>query len=208
MEFFKTNITAKILLLVYIVLFTVCAINPFSRDVWWAENIPLMIIVLVLVVLYIKGIVFSPASYLFMSFLLFWHTVGGHYTFERVPFDWFNDFFGFERNMYDRIGHFSVGFYAFPVMEGVLRYGLVKNKLMAFIFGVFSIAFIAMGYELLEWQFAVSADSSAGSDFLGAQGDIWDAQKDMLMDTLGAVFASFVYLISHCERGVQNIYSK
>ncbi len=195
MEFFKNDLVAKILLIAYVVLFTVCAINPYARDVWWAENIPLLIIVATLIILYVRGIRFSATSYLFMSFLLFWHTIGGHYTFERVPFDWFNNFFGFERNMYDRIGHFSVGFYAFAVMEGVLLYGLVKNKLMAFIFAVFSIAFIAMGYELLEWQFAVLADPSAGADFLGAQGDVWDAQKDMLMDTLGAIVVSIGYLI-------------
>ncbi|MDO8492682.1 MAG: DUF2238 domain-containing protein [bacterium] len=195
MEFFKTNLTAKILFLAYLALFTICAINPYARDVWWAENIPLMIIVAILVFLYFRGIRFSPLSYLMMSFLIFWHTVGGHYTFERVPFDWFNDFFGFERNMYDRIGHFSVGFYAFAIMEGILKYSLVRNRLMAFLFAIFAISFVAMGYELLEWQFAVSADSSAGSDFLGAQGDIWDAQKDMLMDTLGAILAGILFLI-------------
>jgi putative membrane protein len=36
------------------------------------------------------------------------HTIGGHYTFEKVPFDWFNNLFGFERNMYDRVGHFII----------------------------------------------------------------------------------------------------
>ena len=54
-------------------------------------------------------------------------------------------------------------------------------------FGLFSITFVAMGYELVEWIYAVTSDPTAGAAFLGSQGDVWDAQKDMLMDTLGAV---------------------
>jgi putative membrane protein len=203
MTFFKTDLVAKLLFLAYLVLFTVCAINPYSRDVWWAENIPLMLIVGTLIILYIFKIRFSPLAYAGMSFLIFWHTIGGHYTFERVPFDWFNDFFGFERNMYDRIGHFSVGFYAFAIMEGALVYKLVRNRTMAFLFALFAIAFVAMGYELLEWYYAVSAGGSAGVDFLGAQGDIWDAQKDMLMDTLGAISAGVTYLLLRGRKDIQ-----
>ena len=74
------------------------------------ENVPIVLIVLSLVVLYVRGVRFSPLAYILMSILPYWHTIGGHYTFERVPFDWFSRAFGFKRNMYDRIGHFSVGF--------------------------------------------------------------------------------------------------
>lgn len=195
MEFFKSNLTAKILFLAYLILFTVCAINPYARDVWWAENIPIMMIVVALLILYVKGIRFSPLAYILMSVLIYVHTIGGHYTFERVPFDWFNNLFGFERNMYDRLGHFAVGFYAFAILEGTIKYNLVRNKLMAFLFAVFSIFTIAAVYEIVEWQFAISADESAGADFLGSQGDIWDAQKDMIMDGTGAIFSGFLFLL-------------
>jgi putative membrane protein len=203
MNFFQTDRVAKLLLLAYIVLFIICAIAPYSRDVWWVENIPLMVIVSVLVILYGRGVRFSPVAYLFMSVLIYLHTIGGHYTFERVPFDWFNTFFGFERNMYDRVGHFTVGFYAFAIMEGMLVYKLVRNRAVAFLFAVFAIAFVAMGYELIEWYYAVSSDPSAGAAFLGSQGDIWDAQKDMLMDTLGALFASILYLFIRRKKDLE-----
>src|SRR3989344_923755 len=107
----------KILLGAYVVVFTLLAISPFSRDVWVAENLPIVLIVLYLVFLYWRGIQFSNTAYALMSVLIFMHTVGGHFTFERVPFDWFNDLFGFERNMYDRVAHFSVGFFAYPLAE-------------------------------------------------------------------------------------------
>ncbi len=129
-----------------------------------------------------------------MAVLVYWHTVGGHYTFERVPFDWFNNFFGFERNMFDRIGHFSVGLYAYPIAEYLVKNNKMSKRL-ACLFSIFAIAFVAMSYELIEWAYAALSDPTAGSDFLGSQGDVWDAQKDMLMDTLGAIGASVLYLV-------------
>ena len=103
----------------YILLFIWAAINPYDRADWWAENIPIVILVAVLVVLFIRGVRLSPLAYVLMAFLPYWHTIGGHYTFERVPFDWFNNLFGFKRNMFDRVGHFSVGFYAFGISGAV-----------------------------------------------------------------------------------------
>ncbi|MFH1238749.1 MAG: DUF2238 domain-containing protein, partial [bacterium] len=62
------------------------------------------------------------------------------------------------------------------------------------LFGVFTICTTALVYELFEWIFAVAADPTAGIAVLGSQGDVWDAQKDMLADTLGAIFAIFIFL--------------
>ncbi len=185
-----------LLLSIYVVEFIALGINPYSRDVWYAENLPIVAIVLFLVVLYIRGIRFSNLAYFFMFILPFLHTIGGHYTFERVPFDWFNNFFGFERNMFDRVGHFTTGFFAYGLMEYVLKYKKVATKFWAFFLSVCFIGTLAMVYELIEWQYAVKAGGEAGIAFLGSQGDIWDAQKDMLMDTLGAIFVSTIGLFT------------
>lgn len=190
------HLTPRLLLAGYIALFTWAAMNPYDRATWWAENIPIVAVVATLVILYARGISFTPLAYVMMSVLPYWHTVGGHYTFERVPFDWFNDLFGFERNMFDRVGHFSVGFFAF----GILEFLLVRRSMsrtLAVLFAIFTIAFVAMTYELIEWGYAVyGGNAEAGANFLGSQGDVWDAQKDMLMDTLGAVFAVMLYLVT------------
>lgn len=183
-----------ILLSVYMVEFIALGINPYSRDVWYAENIPILAVVLFLAVLFIRGVRFSNLGYFLMSILPFIHTIGGHYTFELVPFDWFNDFFGFERNMFDRVGHFTTGFFAYGLMEYVIRYKKVSSKYWAFFLSVCFIGTLAMAYELIEWQYAEIAGGDAGAAFLGSQGDIWDAQKDMLMDTLGALFVSTIGL--------------
>ena len=188
------RLTPAILLAGYIALFIWAAIDPYDRATWWAENIPIVILVGTLVILYARGVRFTPLAYVLMAVLPYWHTVGGHYTFERVPFDWFSRAFRFERNMYDRIGHFSVGFYAFGILEYLLSRRTMSVRL-AVQFAVFTIAFVAMAYELIEWGYAAyGGNAEAGANFLGSQGDIWDAQKDMLMDTLGALAAVLLYL--------------
>ena len=181
------------LLAIYIIEFIWLGINPYSRDVWYAENGPIFLLVAVITFLYYKKVRFSNVTYFLIFLLPFLHTIGGHYTFERVPFDWFNNLFGFERNMFDRVGHFTVGFYALPIMEYVYSRGIIKSKLVTFLYGVFAIAFVAVCYEWIEWIYAVKEGGSAGIAFLGSQGDVWDAQKDMLMDVLGAVVGGLIW---------------
>ena len=187
-----------LLLLAYILVFTVCAISPYDRAVWWAENIPVILIVAFLVLTYHR-FQFSSLSYLFMTVFIVLHTIGGHYTFERVPFDWITDSFGFSRNHYDRISHFSVGFYAYPIAEFMLRQNLISKKIPLLLFAVFSIVTVAAAYELIEWQYAIYADAEQGIAMLGSQGDVWDAQKDILADTLGAIFILFWFRFKRRE---------
>ena len=181
------------LLAVYVVLFLVLAVNPVDRATWFAENLTVWIIIASILVLYWRGIRFSNLAYALMSVLIYLHTIGGHWTFAMVPFDFVTDFFGFERNHYDRLAHFSVGFYAFAVAEWLWNKKLVANTFLLFTYPVFVIATIAMGYEVIEWVYAASTNPEAGLAYLGSQGDIWDAQKDMLADTLGALFAMSLF---------------
>lgn len=182
----------------YLLLFAALAVAPYDRAVWWAENIPIMLIVLLLIITY-PLYRFSSLSYLLMAVLIVLHTIGGHFTFERVPFEWVNGFFGFERNMYDRMAHFSVGLYAYAFAEVLLRKRLVRSQLILFTFPVFAIFSVASLYEIFEWWYAISADPAAGIAVLGSQGDIWDAQKDMLSDGLGSILA--VMLFGWLHRG-------
>lgn len=185
-----------VLLGLYLLLFAVLGIAPYDRGVWLAENLPIVAIVVLLAATFRKYR-FSDLAYLLMACLIFLHTIGGHFTFERVPFDWVTQWFGFQRNHYDRMAHFTVGFYAYPCAELLLRRRLVASRGVLLLFPVFFIVTVAAGYELFEWQYAVHADPDAGIAVLGSQGDIWDAQKDMLADTLGAVAAIGLFAIRH-----------
>ncbi len=187
------------LLGIYTVLCLALAVDPIDRTVWFAENLTVWIILAIILFLYRRGIRFSDVAYGFMFVLIYLHTIGGHYTFALVPFDWFSNLFGFERNHYDRIAHFTVGFYAFAIAEWLWSKRLVANKFLLFTYPVFVIATIAMSYELIEWWYAAgsSADAASAMAYLGSQGDIWDAQKDMLADTLGAIFATSIFFVTH-----------
>lgn len=174
-----------ILAVIFLIFFILLALNPIDRSVWIVEVIPVVGVYLLLVFTY-KNFQFSNTSYTLMAFWLFWHTVGGHYTFANVPFDFITELFHFERNHFDRIGHLVVGFYAYPMAEFLLRKNYT-NKVLASLFGLFFIMSIAASYEIIEWAYAVIEGGNTGIEFLGSQGDIWDAQKDMLLDTVGAI---------------------
>ncbi|WP_299013132.1 DUF2238 domain-containing protein [uncultured Photobacterium sp.] len=159
--------------------------NPAFPEVWLAEIIPILLIFVPLVATF-KRFQFSNGAYLFMACWLVLHTIGAHFTFANVPFEWFSDLIGSDRNHFDRFAHFSIGFYAYPIAEYLTRKGHCKPMLAA-LFGLCAIMAIAAAYEIIEWWYAVLAGGEAGIEFLGSQGDIWDAQQDMLADTLGAI---------------------
>ena len=169
----------------YIALLIFSSIEPYSRAVWIAEVIPAIVIFsgIWLMSNYHR---FSPTAYFLMFIWLALHTIGAKYTFALVPFDCFNEFFDSSRNHFDRVAHYSIGLYAYPIAEY-----LISHKKMPYGFSVafalFSIMSLAAGYEIIEWWYAALAGGDEGIAFLGSQGDVWDAQKDMLMDTLGAI---------------------
>ncbi|WP_136483928.1 DUF2238 domain-containing protein [Vibrio sp. H11] len=176
--------------LAYALVFLFSAIAPSSRSVWIAEIVPVMLI--------LAGIWWTSAhqrlsktAYLLMFVWLTLHTIGAKYTFADVPFDWFNHLIGSERNNFDRVAHFAIGLYAYPIAEYLIRKKLT-NAWIAGMFGLFCIMSIAAGYEIIEWWYADLAGGEDGIAFLGSQGDIWDAQKDMLCDTLGALTALLI----------------
>lgn len=182
------------LLAVYVILFAVLAFNPIDRMTWFVENLTVWIILGVILLLYAKKIRFSNVAYALMFVLIYLHTIGGHWTFALVPFDFITNLFDFQRNHFDRIAHFSVGFYAFAIAELLYTKKLVANRFLLFTYPVFAIATIAMSYELVEWLYAAGNSPEAAMAYLGSQGDIWDAQKDMLADTLGAIVATCFFL--------------
>lgn len=167
-------------------------INPVERATWWAEIIPVTAIFLLFATT-LKRFRFSNTAYVLAAVWLYMHTIGSHFTFEKVPFDCVTDFFGFERNHYDRVAHFAIGFYAFPIAELIKRTKFVTKNSAIILFSLLAIISVAASYELIEWWYADFFGGDQASDFLGSQGDTWDAQKDILADTLGAICALFIF---------------
>lgn len=170
------------------------AINPTNREVWFIENSVVLPLVLVVIIFYIKNVRLSNISYLIIFGLFYMHQVGAHYMFENVPFNWFNNLFGFHRNNYDRVGHFLIGLLAYPMTEVLIRFKAVNKKWFACFTAVMFITAIAAFYEIYEWINAINVDPVASAGFMGSQGDFWDTPKDMLMDFLGGILGVIIYL--------------
>ena len=124
---------------------------------------------------------------------------GGYYTYAKAPLgEWMREAFHFERNMYDRVGHFAFGFFpVFTLREVFLRVTrLERGGWLTFILlGV--VLGLAAFYEFIEWWAALLLDPAGGDRFLGSQGDIWDAQWDMFMALVGAICAQLLLARVH-----------
>ena len=188
--------TAKIevsMFMAVIVAAAVSAIRPHSFAVWMTEIF--WVAGLLAVLLSTRRLFrFSLMAYGCFFVWMMLQAIGAHYTFELVPMDWLKEPLGLVRNPYDRIAHFTVGWFAFPFAELFLRKGWVKSAAFAAFFAVMTVVAMAGLWELVEWQYAVIDGGDAGAAFLVSQGDIWDAQKDILCDTLGAVCAVAIFV--------------
>ncbi|HHI4968744.1 TPA: DUF2238 domain-containing protein [Vibrio parahaemolyticus] len=186
----KSTSTLLGLTIFYAIVFLFSALEPSSRAVWFAEIIPAIGILIAIWSISIRY-QFSNTAYLLMFIWLCLHTIGAKYTFAEVPFDWFNNLIGSERNNFDRVAHFAIGLYAYPIAEYLIR-NKKFNPTFSCWFALFAIMSLAAGYEIIEWWYAELAGGDEGIAFLGSQGDIWDAQKDMLCDTTGAILSLFL----------------
>lgn len=168
-------------------------IDAYDRSVWHVEMASVLTVGGLLVITY-PFFKFSNTSYIIVSLWLAMHTIGAHYTFERVPFEWVSDLIGSSRNHYDRVAHFVIGLNSFCVAEWFQKTGKAKGLAACAFIGVIFIMAMANAWELIEWAYAEIDGGSTGAAFLGSQGDIWDAQKDMLSDTLGAICAAIFFV--------------
>jgi len=188
----KTINEPFILLLTGILLLALTAIQPHDYATWWMETAPIFIALPILVVTY-KTYTLTPLLYR----LLFLHAVilmvGGHYTYAEVPLGfWMQDWFGFARNNYDKIGHLAQGFIpAMLLRELLLRSSPLKQGKLLFTLVVASCLAVSASYELIEWAAAEMLGQGADA-FLGTQGYAWDTQSDMLMALIGAIIAQVV----------------
>ncbi len=189
--------TVRILAGLFLLEFVILAIDPISRDAWLLENLLVVGLVGVLVGTY-RHFRFSRISYTLIFVFLAIHEIGSHYTYSLVPYDaFFENTFGFslnaalglERNHFDRFVHFIYGLLlTYPMREVFLRLVAVRG-----FWGYFLPLDLTMStsmiYELIEWGAAVVFGGDLGHEYLGTQGDPWDAHKDMALAIVGACIA-------------------
>ncbi len=182
------------------------AVRPHDYFTWFLEVLPVLLGLPIALALHRR----FPLSSLVLT-LLWWYAVlliiGGHYTYARVPLgNWAMEWFGWTRNNYDKLGHFTQGFVpALLVREILLRTSPLRHQTggpfdpaqdngsvhpsrwLGFLVVSVCLAFSAL-YELMEWAVAVLSGAAA-EDFLGTQGDPWDTQTDMALALIGASVA-------------------
>ena len=169
-------------------------IAPASRAVWLTEMFWAWGLVAILLVTFRK-FRFSGVAYACFFVWCILQIIGAHWTFEHVPMQWLTEPLGLVRNPYDRIAHFMVGWFAFPLAELYWRKGWARSVAASAFFAVMTTVAMAGVWEIVEWLYAAIDGGEAGAAFLGSQGDEWDAQKDILCDTLGAVCSALLFLL-------------
>jgi len=158
------------------------------------------VLCLILLAITYQKFKFSQLSYTLFFIYLLLHIYGAEYTYAENPFGyWLKDSLHLQRNHYDRIVHFSFGFLmAYPMREYFRNYFQWPDWVCWVLPVEITLSFSAE-YELIEWLVAKVFFPSESTAYLGTQGDVWDAQKDMGIAFSGAIFSmlliSFVKLL-------------
>lgn len=183
---FKENVLLKTYVVVFFICWVITFINTTDRTNWFTENTLTALILVVLFTGYRK-FKFSDLSYTLLFVYGLLHIYGAEYTYAENPFGyWLKDTFHMARNHYDRIVHFSFGFLlTYPMRDYFINHFQWPNWVCWTLPVEITLSFSA-AYELVEWAVADIFFPSEGIAYLGTQGDVWDAQKDMGLAFSGA----------------------
>lgn len=187
-----------LLLVAFLVAWLGLAIAPSYRSDWLLENMLVFVGVPWLAWGY-RRLRFSDGSYLLLFAFLVLHEIGAHYTYERVPYDrWIqaltgaslDQALGFSRNHYDRLVHFLYGLLLTPAIGELVQARAQPAAGLWRAFLPWSVVLASSAFfELVEWAAAVLFGGPLGVAYLGTQGDVWDAQQDMLLAGVGSLIA-------------------
>ncbi len=190
-------ILVQVLAIVLIAIVFVSGWSPFNRADWLLENVLVLITLPALFWAYRRQML-STASYLMIFVFLAFHELGAHYTYSEVPYErWFEDLgqwslnqtMGWERNQFDRLIHLLFGLLWFVPIEQVLTCSVRLPRIWNAGFSVTIIIAASTVYELIEWAAAAAFGGELGMAYLGTQGDVWDAHKDIALAIAGSLLA-------------------
>ena len=202
-EPFRHNYLLKVYMGIFICfwIFTGATATDFIN--WSLEN-SLTIPAVILLIWFYRRMPFSNASYTLILIFLLLHLYGSQNAYSKNPFGfWLQEQFNTGRNHYDRIVHFSFGFLlAYPMQEILVKVFTEKGWRIYLIPIELALSLSAF-YEIVEWLVAGVFFPKAGMAFIGAQGDVWDSQKDMFLATLGAFITMFYVLLKRNQNKKQ-----
>ncbi|MBX3320630.1 MAG: DUF2238 domain-containing protein [Nitrospira sp.] len=179
----------------YVLLSCWAAYEPADRQFWLLSSLLPSLFVVLLISTY-RYLPLSPVSYMFIAAFLTLHTIGVHYTYAEMPMgDWLNRALHMGRNHYDRVVHFSFGFFlTYPLEELFRLIGTLRGWLVYYL-PVMTILGLSGLWEIIESWVARIVHPNLGLTYLGSQGDIWDAQKDMTAALYGSLLCVAILLV-------------
>lgn len=187
--------TQRLLIGLLLASLLVAQIDQPYPDVALLQHLPTMLLLVASPALLRRWPLSTPALACIVVFLAL-HTLGGRYAYSNVPYDdWvramtgstLSETFGWGRNHYDRLVHFAFGALSVvPVAEVARRWGGLgaRGAALSALGWVLAISCL---YEIFEWLLTIVAAGETADRYNGQQGDIWDAQKDMALATVGAI---------------------
>lgn len=193
-------------LLVLFVAIFVASIHPLDMPSYLLHQVGTAFMLVVLLFTLFRFGLSTLSFALYIGFLLI-HILGAHYLYSYVPYnEWslhflgwdINRSLGWQRNMYDRVVHLTFGLLLYPFFLRVFQVGLpqLSQKTLFFLVVQFVMA-SSLFYEWIEWLIAIGLSPEEAENYNGQQGDIWDAHKDMLLATLGAIITGLLMMIPY-----------
>jgi putative membrane protein len=206
MQLKKNNRLTKIAIFMVVLLIgVITCINPVYPKEQFLQHLGSL---LLLVILWtdIRKNRYTIFAYSFFATFIVIHIIGARYIYTYVPYtEWINSLFDGlskepiimekERNGYDRFVHLAFGILVFPIIYESLNFRNIKNEGLVVAFSWTLIQTISMLYEVFEWWLTLVLSPEAANDYNGQQGDIWDAQKDMVLALVGSTLMAILYLI-------------
>ena len=205
---FKSVVVSTMAVLIVMVL---ASIEPLEWSSYLLHQFGTLLFLALMLGAYRYGYI-SSRSYALASIFLFIHIIGARYLYSYVPYDaWtqqlfgisLNELFGWQRNMYDRLVHFSYGLLLFFAMLESSKpiFNVQSTKLLVAIALMVNMS-SSLLYELLEWGIATTLSPEAAEAYNGQQGDVWDAHKDMALALLGGLIAAAITLFQTRKRPI------
>ena len=187
---FAENRPLQILAGCYLILWILLAIHPVDRGDWFLENLLVFAAMILLISTYHR-FQFSNLTYTLIALFLALHAIGAYYTYAKVPAGfWMQHLLHLNRNHFDRLIHFGFGLLlTYPLQELLRRVAGVRAPWLPWL-ALAAIAAMSSFFEILEGVIAQIVRPDLGTAYLGTQGDIWDAQKDIFLAFCGAIIAT------------------
>jgi len=168
-------------------------VKPVDRFTWFLEVAPALMALVALGITR-KRFPLTAFAYVWILVHCMILMIGGKWTYALNPlFEWLKEPLGWQRNNYDKLGHFFQGFVpALVLREVLIRLRVVNGRGWLAVLVVSFCLAVSAFYEFVEWWVAVATGDGAEA-FLGTQGFVWDTQSDMFMAFIGALTAVTVF---------------